>query len=233
MSTPTLRRMLMALFAAAALMVGVLAGASAANAKTLYACVKKNGSAHVFCKKPKCKKGESKLSWNTSGPAGKNGANGSNGANGANGAGGAPGQPQSAVAFNVSSEAPFVEKKFTNLFTLGGVTVRLDCANALIANVNSLEALGAAGTRAVSGMTSSKATNEAPTESFQQPVFNVAVTPTGTVFANLVTNGKAPLANVGHVNATLFTSTAVVTMDAFIEIGEGGAKACTVAGTAF
>jgi hypothetical protein len=82
-------------------------------------------------------------------------------------------------------------------------------------------------------MTSSKATNEAPTESFQQLVYNVAVTPGGKVFGNLVTNGKAPLANVGHVNATIFTSTAVIDMDAFIEVGEGGATACRVAGTAF
>jgi len=37
----------MTLMAAAALMIGVLAGASSANASTLYACVKKNGSAHI------------------------------------------------------------------------------------------------------------------------------------------------------------------------------------------
>jgi hypothetical protein len=98
MSRPSYRRALLALAVACALMVGVLAGATSASASTLYACVKKNGSAHIYSKKPKCKKGESKLSWNTTGPAGtngapgaagKNGANGTNGTNGSNGANGA------------------------------------------------------------------------------------------------------------------------------------------------
>ena len=105
MSTPSLRRVLMTLMAAAALMIGVLAGASSANASTLYACVKKNGSAHIYSKKPKCKKGESKLSWNSSGPAGKNGANGTNGANGSNGAAGTNG----AVAGYVVAQTGFID----------------------------------------------------------------------------------------------------------------------------
>jgi hypothetical protein len=68
-----------------------LAVASQATAATYYACVKKNGSARVFTKKPKCKKGESKLSWNSPGPAGKNGVNGVNGVNGKNGTNGTNG----------------------------------------------------------------------------------------------------------------------------------------------
>lgn len=72
-------------------MVASFAAASPANASTLYACVKKNGNAHIYSKKPKCKKGESKVSWNNVGPAGKNGANGGNGANGSNGANGKDG----------------------------------------------------------------------------------------------------------------------------------------------
>ena len=72
--------------------------AAQASAGTLFACVNKNGSAHLFSKKPKCKKHESKLSWNTQGiaggsgkegAAGKNGGNGTNGTNGTNGLDGA------------------------------------------------------------------------------------------------------------------------------------------------
>jgi hypothetical protein len=97
MSTSITRRGI-ALFAVATIsLFTALATASQAGAATYYACVKKNGSAHIYSKKPKCKKGESKLSWNSLGPAGKNGANGkngtngTNGTNGANGAAGAPG----------------------------------------------------------------------------------------------------------------------------------------------
>src|SRR6185312_11580262 len=65
--------------------------ASASEASTLYACVKKNGSAHIFKKKPKCHHGESKLSWSTTGPAGTKGAPGAPGAPGAKGGNGANG----------------------------------------------------------------------------------------------------------------------------------------------
>src|SRR5262249_61962106 len=108
-SMPTLitRRSTATLVAAGALLFGTLAVAPEAGAATLYACVKKNGTPRVLTtKKPKCKKGETKLSWNIEGTAGKNGINGINGINGANGKdgkegkegkAGAPGQPQKAV----------------------------------------------------------------------------------------------------------------------------------------
>jgi len=101
MSKPLARRGALATVTAAALLLGLLM-ASQAQASTLYACVKKNGSAHVYSKKPKCKKGESKLSWNTAGPAGKNGANGTNGANGANGVNGANGANGAADGFSAT-----------------------------------------------------------------------------------------------------------------------------------
>jgi hypothetical protein len=46
------------------------AGPPQANASKIYACVKKNGTARFVKKSTKCKKGESKLSWNSEGPAG-------------------------------------------------------------------------------------------------------------------------------------------------------------------
>lgn len=90
--SPSITRRGIALLAAATFsLFAALATASQAGAATYYACVKKNGSAHIFTTKPKCKHGESKLSWNNVGPAGRNGSNGLNGANGKNGANGANG----------------------------------------------------------------------------------------------------------------------------------------------
>jgi hypothetical protein len=91
MSTSITRRGIALLAAGSISLFAALATASQARAATYYACVKKNGSAHVFTKKPKCKRGERKLSWNSQGPAGRHGLNGVNGKNGANGANGANG----------------------------------------------------------------------------------------------------------------------------------------------
>jgi hypothetical protein len=88
MSTSITRRGIAVLVAAMFSLFAALAMASQAGAATYYACVKKNGSAHIFTKKPKCKRGESKLSWNSPGPAGRNGLNGASGKNGTNGTNG-------------------------------------------------------------------------------------------------------------------------------------------------
>jgi hypothetical protein len=70
----------------AALALLTLAVASSAGASTLYACVnKRTGAARLFSYKPRCKRGQERLSWNTEGPVGKNGANGKNGATGKTG----------------------------------------------------------------------------------------------------------------------------------------------------
>jgi hypothetical protein len=92
MSRSITRRATVLSAAATISLFAALATASQAAATTYYACVKKNGSAHIYAKKPKCKRGESKLSWNNVGLAGRNGANGANGANGKNGANGLNGK---------------------------------------------------------------------------------------------------------------------------------------------
>lgn len=85
-------RALATLTSGAALTVSAaLATPRQADAATLYACIKKNGNARLFSRRPKCKRHESRLSWNTSGPAGRNGLNGSNGAPGKDGAAGRDG----------------------------------------------------------------------------------------------------------------------------------------------
>jgi hypothetical protein len=73
-----------------------LAVASSAGASTLYACVnKRTGAARLFAYKPRCKRGQVRLSWNTQGPAGRNGVNGKNGATGKTGPAGKNGNPGS------------------------------------------------------------------------------------------------------------------------------------------
>jgi len=91
MSTSITRRGTLAAAAIISLLVA-LGTASQASAATYYACVKKSGAAHIYTKKPKCKRGERKLSWNSVGPAGRNGVNGTNGKNGANGKDGSSGK---------------------------------------------------------------------------------------------------------------------------------------------
>ena len=71
---------------AGALLLTALAATPPADAATFYACVKKTGSARVFTKKPKCTKGETRVSWNAAGPAGKKGVSGATGAQGVMGA---------------------------------------------------------------------------------------------------------------------------------------------------
>ena len=73
------------------LLVG-LASATAADGATIYACVKRNGSIRLVARAARCRFRESKISWNTRGPAGRNGASGKNGANGKNGSTGATGK---------------------------------------------------------------------------------------------------------------------------------------------
>jgi hypothetical protein len=99
---------MIALLAAGACALALLAVAPQATASTLYACVKKNGSARLFTSRPRCRHGEKRLAWNVEGPrgpqgsrgkegrGGKNGPGGVNGTNGANGAAG---------GFSASNEA--------------------------------------------------------------------------------------------------------------------------------
>jgi hypothetical protein len=92
MSFPTLA----ALAIIAALLLSGLLAVSQAGASTLYACVKKKGGTARFVNaRTNCRRGETKLSWNTQGVPGRNGSNGKNGAagkNGTNGKNGADGK---------------------------------------------------------------------------------------------------------------------------------------------
>jgi hypothetical protein len=91
-SPSTSRLATTALLAGAALSLVAAATTAQARATTLYACVKKNGDAHIYTKRHKCKKGETTLSWNNAGPVGKSGAPGARGETGARGEGAAAGE---------------------------------------------------------------------------------------------------------------------------------------------
>jgi hypothetical protein len=243
MPTLTTRRGAVALAAAGALLLATFAATPRADAATLYACVKKKGgTVHVFTKKPKCKRGESKLSWNTQGVAGNNGANGANGAagkngtngtNGTNGNEGAPGQPQKAVKFNKTLAVPgFLESTFSPLFSLpeASVSVNLVCGN-VFANVASLETFAPAGSRAASGVVVTNSESKPP-EVTQTAVKDVAVTPAGESIMTLTTNTKEPFTNIGHFNASVTTPSAVVFIDAFVQAAPNP-SACIARGLAF
>jgi collagen triple helix repeat protein len=89
MPTRTSFSTLAALAIVAALLLCGLLGVSQAGASTLYACVKKKGGTARFVNaRTNCRRGETKLSWNTQGVPGRNGSNGKNGAPGKNGTNG-------------------------------------------------------------------------------------------------------------------------------------------------
>lgn len=234
MANPKNLRAAVVLAVTGSLLLAAFAVAPAADASTLYACVKtKSGSARVFTKKPKCKKGETKISWNTAGIGGAkgiSGVNGVNGTNGTNGKEGVPGQPQSAFSFNQTLEAGLLEENLAPVFSVDGVSVKLGCEFA-IGDLVALDATGPAGTRAESGMVDERANGKGePTQSPQQLIRNVAVsTTTTTDFASLLSNVSGEVKNVGHVNATISTPSAVIVIDAFIEAFDP----CTVSGVAF
>jgi hypothetical protein len=111
MSSTTNRRATIVLAACAASLFGVLAAAPPTRAATLYACVKKNGDAHIYKQKPRCRKGETRISWGSSGPAGKDGAPGAKGEPGLRGeagAGGETGPPPTTLWAVVSNKGALV-----------------------------------------------------------------------------------------------------------------------------
>lgn len=87
--------------AAAIVTAGMLTASAAAASGTIYACVKRtSGATRIVGAKAKCRRGEQKLSWGSSGAAGKNGAPGLAGVPGAEGKVGASGANGAAVVFD-------------------------------------------------------------------------------------------------------------------------------------
>ena len=111
MSSTTNRRATIVLASCAALLLGVLATAAPTRAATLYACVKKNGDAHIYKKKPRCRRGETRLSWGGSGAAGEGRrarGQGRTRTRGEAGAGGETGPPPTTLWAVVSNKGALV-----------------------------------------------------------------------------------------------------------------------------
>lgn len=111
MSSTIKRRLTIVPVACAVLLLGVLATAPPGHASTLYACVKRNGDAHIYTRKPRCRRGQRRISWGSSGPAGKSGEPGSKGdpgSRGEAGAGGEAGPPPTTLWAVVSNKGVLV-----------------------------------------------------------------------------------------------------------------------------
>ena len=233
MSRRITRRGVGLLVTAGATLTLVVAAAPQADAAKLYACVKRQGgSMRLVTARTKCRSSERKLSWSTTGPAGKSGANGANGkdgTNGANGKEGLAGQPQKAVAFSATL-AGTLESPTAALFALGGTQVRLDCFNFNL-NFSRIEAQAPAGSFAMTGMVATDATAEKGPEAKQKLVQDVALSTSSTPIIELISNEKEPFANVAHVNGSIATPTSIVLWDAFLRTGQNP-EGCTVRGTA-
>jgi hypothetical protein len=221
------------LVAAGAPLTAVFAAAPQADAAKLYACVKKQGgSMRLVSARTKCRSSERKVSWSTSGAAGKNGATGANGkdgTNGANGKEGPAGQPQKAVTFSATL-AGGLDSPETPLFTLGGTAVKLVCFNFNL-NFSRIEAQAPVGSFATTGMVATDASGEKSPEAKQKLVQDVALSTSPAAIIELISNEKEPFANLAHVNGSIATPTSIVLWDAFLRTAQNP-EGCTVRGTA-
>ena len=128
MSRFSIRGAIALLTAAGGLLLGALAAAPQAEAQTIHACVKKNGGAvRIVGAKTKCKKGESKLSWGTTGPAGTTGLRGLLGAAGATGATGATGPMGPGATKDSLFEAPSASDPEHEVLNSGPVRLGISC----------------------------------------------------------------------------------------------------------
>lgn len=233
MLAPTIRRLsLLGLLAALSLMLAGTFAAQRAGAATYAACIakkgKKKGQVRIVSAKKKCRKSERKISWNSSGVPGTPGTPGTPGANGQNGV---PGQPQKATSFSVASDVVFLGSKFTQAFTLGDVSVRMACSNALVANIVAVQATGPAGSTAQTGMVATRLDNSA-TQAAQSAVQSKGVA-TNTEIVTLVSNSAGELTNIGYVHGSIVTPTQVVVFDAYVRVGPSSPTACQLKGSAF
>jgi hypothetical protein len=134
MSRSSERTAVTALVVTIALALAALAVTAQASAATIYACVKKKGgSVHIVGKRAKCKKGETKMSWNSPGPAGNNGAQGAPGLSGSQGNTGGPG-PQGPGPQGIEATQNGIVA-FTPIATVGRWTIETACENGSIAHI--------------------------------------------------------------------------------------------------
>jgi len=232
MSRSSTQRASVPLLVVGALLLASLAGASAANASTLYACVTKAGAAHIFTKNPKCKKKEKKVSWNTEGKAGANGTNGANGANGTNGKEGVPGQPQHAVRFN-ASQAASLEPTPISLFSADGISYTFVCQSVIFFEFGGIYANGPSGQTYGLGNFGRPAGKEVKTNDLKSEV-NVTTLGGGAKLiastVNAAENAEKSFEQWGVWETSIEGPTTTTLIHAWFDTGSGGP--CTVRGTA-
>jgi hypothetical protein len=145
MSPSSNHALLRVLIATGALVLPAVAIVPQANAATIYACVKKGtGSARFTSKRAKCRKGETRLSWNSLGPAGPAGSRGAPGAQGAPGSLGAagpqgvPGPGARVATLTTASSNPATQ----TLFSYGGDSIGATCGTSGDPSFGSFELKG-------------------------------------------------------------------------------------------
>jgi hypothetical protein len=120
------------LLAAAGLLAAVLVITAQSSASNIYACVKKSGAARISKTKPKCRKGEKKLTWSTRGPAGTTGANGASGSAGAEGAAGKKGATAAVAGFGAMQSSNLNLKGQTTLAPVPGLSKELPAGSFIV-----------------------------------------------------------------------------------------------------
>lgn len=109
--------------ALAALSLAALAAAPQAGAATIFACVNRHsGVARVYTHLPRCRRHETRIAWNTQGPAGKTGPTGKTGPagkTGPTGKNGTNGLNGAVAGYSISQSTPteFTGKKEAPILT--------------------------------------------------------------------------------------------------------------------
>jgi hypothetical protein len=122
----------LALLATAALCAAVIVGAASGASLVgkngrVYACYKakgkRKGAVRLVAKNAHCRKGEKKVSWSVTGPAGESGQSGENGSNGGNGEGGNGGEKGASSLGGLEKQVQSLTSKLTSLESvLKGIT---------------------------------------------------------------------------------------------------------------
>jgi hypothetical protein len=148
----TINRVAAVTLAGAALTALLFAGAPRAEASTIFACVKKHsGTVRLVSKTAKCKKHETKLSWNSQGAAGRGGASGAAGSPGSPGLNGREG-PQGPGAESFTTTLPLGTDIAPVITLSNGIVVAAGCVGGevqLMVETTGDNNLEASGTRSL------------------------------------------------------------------------------------
>jgi len=166
-------------------------------------------------------------------PPGRTGPEGVIGERGATGTAGAPGGA-SAVTFSASVTPPNVEAT-AHLFSLpGGLSAQLFCLRAIF-TFGGIDVFAPTGSRAEARLVAINPRGEPP-ETTSDLIEDVQLNPEGELIALLLSNTPAHEnveSNRAHIDGTILTESAVIHLDAFLQVAPlGSPRTCTVHGSA-